>query len=173
MIGKLKICMLGASAVGKTSLVGRFLSNSFHERYATTIGVKIQSRQIPRGEHTLQLVLWDLSGDDEFQSVQPSYLLGAAGYLLVIDGTRRKTIDTALDLRERTRRTIGDVPFRVLLNKADLHSRWDIDAPTLQELEERRWSLSRTSARTGEGVEASFLALADAILHERKDQSWK
>jgi GTPase SAR1 family protein len=79
MIQKYKICMLGATAVGKTSLVMRFTSSIFHERYATTIGVKIQHRRVQLGERLIDLLLWDLSGEDEFQSVQPSYLRGAAG----------------------------------------------------------------------------------------------
>jgi small GTP-binding protein len=171
MTDKMKVCMLGATAVGKTSLVGRFLSSTFHERYATTIGVKIQARRVQRGEQALELVLWDLSGEDEFQSIQPAYLSGAAGYLLVVDGTRRQTLDTAISLQERAHKTLGDVPFLVVMNKADLQSSWDLDTQTLQALEQRGWRVAHTSAKTGEGVDATFQLLADAIL-DRQRRSW-
>jgi len=130
MTEKLKICMIGATAVGKTSLVARFVSSIFHERYTTTIGVKIQARRLQRGERSIDLIVWDLSGEDEFQSVQPFYLRGAAGYLLVIDGTRRDTNDIALSLQERARMTTGPIPFVVVLNKADLIISWDVDPRT-------------------------------------------
>jgi small GTP-binding protein len=167
MIEKFKICLIGATAVGKSSLVSRFVSSIFQERYATTIGVRIQARTVQRGEQEVKLIVWDLSGEDEFQSVQPSYLRGAAGYLIVIDGTRRETIDTAISLEARARATIGDAPFLVVLNKADLIVSWDIDARDLEALEQRKWMIIRTSAKTGEGVEEAFNRLVDAILDGR------
>ena len=117
---KLKVCMIGATAVGKTSLVARFVDRVFEERYTSTIGVRIQARHVQRQGRLVTLVLWDLSGEDEFQGVQPSYLRGMAGYLLVVDGTRRHTLDTARDLEARVRATMGALPFIVVLNKADL-----------------------------------------------------
>lgn len=167
MIEKFKMCMIGATAVGKTSLVARFVSSIFHERYATTIGVKIQARQVRRGDRVANLILWDLSGQDEFQNVQPSYLRGAAGYLVVIDGTRRETIDTAISLQALAATTIGDAPFVVALNKADLIASWDIDARAQEALDRRGWNVIRTSARTGDGVEEVFDRLLDGILQRR------
>jgi len=167
MTEKLKICMIGATAVGKTSLVARFVSSIFHERYTTTIGVKIQARRLQRGERSIDLIVWDLSGEDEFQSVQPFYLRGAAGYLLVIDGTRRDTIDIALSLQERARMTTGPIPFVVVLNKADLIISWDVDAQDLGALEQRGFSIVHTSAKTADGVEEAFNRLVDMILAAR------
>jgi small GTP-binding protein len=167
MTEKFKICLIGATAVGKTSLVLRFMSSIFQERYETTIGVKIQARDLQRGDHNVKLIVWDLSGEDEFQSVQPSYLRGAAGYLIVVDGTRRETIDTAITLEAAARATVGDAPFVVVLNKADLTVSWDIDKRTLDALHRRSWTLCRTSAKTGEGVEEAFELLVDAILAAR------
>jgi small GTP-binding protein len=167
MTEKLKVCMIGASAVGKSSLVSRFVSSIFQERYATTIGVRIQVRPVRRGDRVVNVVLWDLNGEDEFQSVQPSYLRGAAGYLVVIDGTRRETVDTAISLQQRARATIGDAPFLVILSKVDLVASWDIDREIEEALERRGWTLVRTSAKTGDGVEDAFNRLVDAILARR------
>jgi small GTP-binding protein len=160
---KLKICMVGATAVGKTSLVERFVTSIFRDRYSTTIGVKIQTRRVRSGDRDCDMILWDLSGQDEFQNVRPEYLRGAAGYLVVIDGTRRETIDTAISLQEVARAATRNAPFIVVLNKADLVASWELDARTIASLELRGWRLMRASAKTGEGVEAAFDALVAAI----------
>jgi small GTP-binding protein len=170
-MNKLKICMIGGTAVGKTSLVMRFVRSIFNSRYTTTIGVNVLTRQVERDGRIANLVLWDLSGEDEFQSVRASYLRGAAGYLLVIDGTRRETVATALSLDERTRRTIGSVPSVVVLNKVDLAASWEVEPPSLDALSERSAIVQRTSAKTGEGVDEVFDRLVDAILKEQ-GESW-
>ena len=72
-----KVCMLGGFAVGKTSLVARFVHSIFSDRYRTTIGVKIDKKLVRAGEEELSLILWDIHGDDEFQRVRPTYLRGA------------------------------------------------------------------------------------------------
>lgn len=159
-----KVCMLGGTAVGKTSLVSRFVHSIFSDKYLTTIGVKIDKKSIRAGDQDVDLILWDLYGEDEFQKMRTSYLRGAAGYLLVIDGTRRDTVDVALNLRDSAERAIGRVPFVLVVNKADLAARWEVDDGTLSDLVRRGWSVFRTSAKTGEGVEAAFGALTRAVL---------
>ena len=171
MTEKLKICMIGATAVGKTSLVSRYVSSIFHERYATTIGVKIESREVQYAGSTVKLILWDLSGEDEFQSVQLSYLRGAAGCVVVVDGTRRGTLDTAMSLEARARAITGEIPFVVALNKVDRTADWELSRRDLEALQQRHWVLVRTSARTGDGVEEAFRRLVAGI-HERQGATW-
>lgn len=161
-----KICMLGGTAVGKTSLVSRYVRSIFSEKYLTTVGVKIDKKSVTTGNQQVDLILWDLYGDDAFQKMRMSYLRGAAGYLLVIDGTRRDTLDTALDLRDSAERAIGRVPFILIANKADLAARWEVNDAMLADLTRRGWSILRTSARTGEGVEEAFGALTRAIVQD-------
>jgi small GTP-binding protein len=163
---KLKICLIGATGVGKTSLVARYAHSIFSERYATTIGVKIETREIQRGDWRVTLVIWDLSGEDEFQAVQTGYLKGAAGYLIVVDAVRPETFETALSLELRARTITGDVPFVVVLNKGDLIGARDIDEHVLEALKTRELNVVRTSAKTGDGVEEAFDRLVDAI-HQR------
>jgi small GTP-binding protein len=155
-----KICMLGASAVGKTSLVSRFVRSLFSEKYHTTVGVKVDKKTVALGQDQMDLLLWDLYGEDEFQKMRASYLRGSSGYVLVVDGTRRETLEKAVVLQNRTEETIGKVPFVLVVNKSDLVEKWEIDDAAIAELGKRGWPAFKTSAKTGEGVEQAFLALA-------------
>ena len=129
--------------------------------------MKIEARTTRRANADLEMVIWDISGEDEFQNVQPSYLRGASGYLVVIDGTRRETLDVALMLDTRVRDVVGATPFVGVLNKADLVAGWELKATDVERLRGRGWRLARTSAKTGEGVEEAFGVLADTILENR------
>jgi small GTP-binding protein len=169
MIRKAKIGLIGATAVGKSSLTGRFVSSIFSDQYKTTIGVKIETRAIELPSGALELVIWDLSGEDEFQTVQPSYLRGASGYLLVIDGTRKETVEVAVALEARVRAAIGPVPFVVVLNKVDLIEGWELRPKDVGRLCALGWTCVEASAKTGQGVNEAFERLAKAIL---KSESW-
>ena len=96
-----KVCMIGAFAVGKTSLVRRYVHSLFSEQYMTTVGVKIDRKLVDQAGQPCALLLWDLYGEDEFQRVQLSYLRGSSGLLIVADGTRQRTLDKALELRDK------------------------------------------------------------------------
>jgi small GTP-binding protein len=159
-----KICMLGAFAVGKTSLVRRYVDSIFSDAYLTTVGVKIDKRVVTLGDETLNLILWDIAGEDEVSSVRMSYLRGASGYFLVVDGTRAATLDIARSIQQRAESEIGNVPFIALVNKLDVRNEWTVGQESLAELENAGWSVALTSARTGEGVEAAFLTLAERML---------
>ncbi|MDR6539079.1 Rab family GTPase [Variovorax soli] len=155
-----KICLLGAFGVGKTSLVRRFVDTIFSDAYLTTVGVKIDKKVLTVGTEQQALILWDIAGEDEMSAVRLSYLRGAAGYLLVVDGTRPETLETAASIQTRVVAQAGRVPFLALLNKADLQEEWALPPQRLEALEAGGWLFRRTSAKTGEGVEASFQDLA-------------
>lgn len=156
--------MIGSFAVGKTSLVSRFVHNTFSEKYLSTVGVKIDRKVVRQADQDINLMLWDLHGDDAFQRVRMSYVKGAHAYILVIDGTRRATFDTAIQLHGQIREAHGDLPFIVALNKADQEAEWEIDNKTLTELEADGWNLVRTSAKDALGVENLFQQITDSIM---------
>jgi small GTP-binding protein len=124
-----KICMLGSFSVGKTSLVRRFVESIFSDAYQTSIGVKIDKKVVRAGNEDVTLVLWDIHGEDVYQKIRMSYLRGMSGYLLVVDGTRRQTLDDALALNERVIQEAGKVPAVLVMNKSDLTEKWEIDSP--------------------------------------------
>ncbi len=159
-----KICLLGSFAVGKTSLTSRFVHSLFSDKYLTTIGVKVSKKVLQIRTEECILVIWDRAGEDEFQAVEAAYLRGASGYLLVADGTRRATLEQAVALQEKAVAAVGRVPFRLLPNKADLQDDWEVEESALAELSARGWVCQPTSAKTGAGVEAAFLGLAERMM---------
>jgi len=159
-----KICMIGDFAVGKTSLVARFVHTVFSDKYLTTVGVKIDTKALTLEDaRQCKLILWDIAGSSALTTVERSYLKGAAGYLLVVDGTRRSTLDAARQLHAQVRETMGELPFQVLINKADLSEQWEIGDDDIKELERAGWPVTRSSAKSGAGVEDSFKALAACV----------
>ncbi len=161
-----KICIVGASATGKTSLLTRFVKSISSDIYRSTVGVKIDKKIVKVGEHELNLILWDIHGEDEFQKMQMSYVRGSAGYLLIVDRTRRKTLDQAFILQQRVEKTIGKVPFILIFNKSELIDKWEIDDATVDKLSPKNWTVIKGSAKTGLGVEEAFLTLAEKMLEE-------
>ncbi|MDX2505295.1 MAG: Rab family GTPase [Gammaproteobacteria bacterium] len=159
-----KVGLLGAFAVGKTSLVQRFVRGLFSDKYLTTLGVKIDKKSLLVNNQDVELIVWDLAGEDEFMKVRLSYLRGASGIFLVVDGTRGETLDTALTLQKKVEDEIGRIPFALLINKADLASEWDIDKTRIDRLAQRGWTVLETSAKTGQGVEEAFQLLTAEIL---------
>lgn len=159
-----KICMVGSFAVGKTSLVRRFVTETFSDKYLTTLGVKIDSKDLRVGDRDVKLMLWDLAGEDEFQSVRTQYIRGAGGLLYVVDGTRRGTAATVLELKRRIDSELGPLPFLLLINKSDLRSEWEVDDRALAALGMADWERLETSALNGTEVETAFQRLGELML---------
>ncbi len=155
-----KICMLGAFSVGKTSLVRRYVSSVFSDAYLTTVGVKIDKRMVELDGREVAMILWDIAGEDDVSTVRMSYLRGCAGYVLVVDGTRAVTLDVARSLQSRVQAEVGPVPFTLLVNKSDLADQWAVPDAELEALRALGWSVRRTSAKSGDGVEDAFRELA-------------
>lgn len=164
MISK-KICMVGDFGVGKSSTVARYVNNVFSEKYQTTVGVKIDTKQLDISQRqSLKMVIWDIAGTDNLKQMNANYLRGAAAYLLVADGTRAETLETALDLKKQVEAVAGDIPFVGLLNKADLNDDWEIPDSQFDGLLARGWSFYKTSALDGSNVELAFQELAKKIV---------
>jgi small GTP-binding protein len=162
-----KICMLGSFAVGKTSLVRRFVESIYSDKYHTTVGVKVDKKVVLVDADEVTLLLWDIEGAETEHDLRKSYLRGASGYLLVADGTRSDTLYKALALQTRAQETVGPVPFLLLLNKSDLADLWSISSRELEALKQKDWHVINTSAKTGQGVEEAFLTLAQRMVETK------
>jgi len=159
-----KICMLGSFAVGKTSLVRRFVESIYSDVYQTTVGVKIDKKNVQVEDKEVSLVLWDIYGEDDYQKMRWTYLRGASGYLLVADGTRKATLEKAVSLEQKVREEVGVIPFVLVINKSDLIRDWELDPALESQLAAQGWNMLRSSAKTGEGVEDSFALLTRKML---------
>ena len=158
-----KICLTGDPAVGKTSLIRRFVLDLFDDTYLTTIGAKVTKRRMALDfpdrslRVNLSLMIWDVAGQKEYRQFHDMYLRGMEGVMAVADLTRKGTfagLETSMALADRMGK---EVPMIFLLNKCDLG-----DAP-YEELKEIRTKASPhgipvlvTSARTGTNVELAF-----------------
>ena len=160
---KMKVCMLGAFAVGKTSLVQRFVNSMFSEKYKTTLGVKIDKKQMLIENQNVDMILWDLAGEDEFMKVRSSYLRGSSGAILVADGTRPETLETAIELHHKVNREVGHIPFVMLINKSDLKENWLMHQERLNQLKASGWEIIEVSALDSSNVEYAFQTLASEI----------
>ena len=156
-----KVCMVGVFGTGKTCLVQQYVHSIFAAKYQTTVGVKIDRKDVRSGDHDVRLMLWDLEGRDGTRDVNSSYVRGAHGILYVADGTRRETVDELFDIRGHVAEAIGDVPSVIALNKVDLTDEWKLSPADETEVASRGVHLIRTSAKTGEGVEQAFQWLTD------------
>lgn len=163
MIAK-KISLLGSFAVGKTSLVARFVHSMYTDAYHTTVGVKVDKKELPVGEEIVKLMIWDIAGKDEFFKPPDSYLKGSAGFLLVVDGTRVSTVAVAQELWSQVRTVVGEIPLVLLINKCDLIAEWEVEDSALEPFQEAGVKIIKTSAKTGEQVEEAFEALARMMI---------
>ncbi len=157
---KKKICLMGAFSVGKTSLVSRFVYSVFSNRYLTTVGVKVDKKELRVSGQDVRLMIWDLAGEDDVQETRVSYARGASGIFYVVDSTRQETLAVAKRLKERVDESAGDLPFFLLINKTDLVDEQAISDDAITEMESAGWRTIRTSAKTGDGVESAFVELA-------------
>jgi len=163
-----KICMVGSFGVGKTSLVARYVKSIFSDKYLTTLGVKIDKKSLSVDGEEVNLMLWDLAGEDALTVIKPMQLRGASGYILVADGCRASTLDAAIDLQSRVEAELGSLPFTCVVNKVDLRDSWEVDDTALDRLRTLGWPFLLTSAKSGEGVEALFQSLAERMVREKK-----
>lgn len=155
-----KVCMLGDFGVGKTSMVARFVRSTFSAKYLTTVGVKVDSKEVAlAGGGSLKLVVWDIAGRSVLDAMGANYLRGASALLLVADGTRESSLSSALNLLMQSRALLPGALAVLAVNKLDLVDRWEVAPATLAELR-RTLPVFETSALSGDGVEAVFAHIA-------------
>ncbi len=133
-----KVCVVGDFAVGKTSVVERFVTNQFSEKYLSTVGVKIDTKEI------------------DFPA--PS------GFIYVADGTRPDTLTAIEHLHSQITEKYGAAAFVLLINKRDLMHDWTVSDEYLDALSKSYGNVYRTSAKTGDDVEQAITRLAELII---------
>lgn len=176
-----KTMVVGEGAVGKTTLVNRYVTGVFERDYKTTIGsqfaVKLTHVSPPDSEYStgIKMQIWDVAGQARFKAVRKMYYSGAAGIVLVFDVTRRRSFSELVKWVEESDESIGiRVPILCVGNKTDLPDRAVPSDEAKRWAEDKGFLYMESSAKTGEGVADMFTVLAEVMWREaRKAQESK
>jgi small GTP-binding protein len=156
-----KVILTGSFGVGKTSLFNRFIYNQFDEKYLTTIGVKVNKKELEIDGEAMSILLWDIAGEISQDKVPVSYFLGATGLFYVFDLTRPSTHKNILSDLEYLKSIVPDAVIKVVANKKDMLS--DEQLAEIKAQLPIAWD-AVTSAKTGENVENLLENLAKSII---------
>lgn len=156
-----KIVLLGHFGVGKSSLIRRFVENTFSDDYKVTIGVHILKKSVDVSGKTVSMIIWDIEGNEDAQKTRPSYLKGTAGYIYVFDASRPSTYAAINDDLAFLQNMLPDAPVHLVGNKVDL-----VELSKLKTvLKEKDINCDYfSSAKTGENVETLFKSLAEKLI---------
>jgi small GTP-binding protein len=158
-----KIVVVGDAAVGKTSLIVRYVKGVFNPSYIITLGVNFFIQDINIGENTLRLQIWDTAGQERFGPVRQKYYKGARGAVAVFDLAKPESFDRLDFWVKEVKQACGDIPLVFVGNKADLR-------PTVTSDQIQNFAAGynlqyiETSAKTGMNTVKPFLLLAPQIL---------
>jgi len=158
-----KLILGGDGAVGKTSLVHRFVENSFQTDYKATIGTSIMKKECDFKdlESSVRFVIWDLAGQTQFRRVRKSYLSNAEAGILVYDVTRHRTYEKIHKWFEEIKEVTPKISLILVGNKIDLVDQREVSREEGEELaNELGVSYIETSAKTGENIDEAFRMLA-------------
>jgi small GTP-binding protein len=163
----LKLCLLGDGAVGKTSLVRRYVFDVFDDKYLMSFGTKVSKKTVAFDSTQVDLMIWDILGQRTHGSLHAAYYRGAAGALAVCDRTRQETVDSLSSWVDGFVSVVGDMPLIILANKCDLEP--SISMADLRSFCDSIGSpLLETSAKTGANVEEAFVDIARRMVEGAK-----
>ena len=166
---KSKVCLVGEVAVGKSSLISRYVANMFDDRYIMTIGTKISKKTVDvslKGANaSCEMTIWDIMGEKGFrQLLKEAYFYGANGILAVCDVTRTSTLEDLDDWIDHVLKVVGEVPVFVAVNKMDILEQSQFDEDAVRAFTKAyNAPYAYTSAKTGKNVEAAFQSLGAAM----------
>ncbi len=169
---KIKICLVGEGAVGKTCLIRRFIHDQFDDKYISTLGAKVSKKEItirnPKGdgEVDVDMTVWDIMGEKGFRELlKEAYFHGAQGILAVCDVTRKETLQELPEWVDSVNKVTGTIPMMLLANKCDLTDQRVLSDDDVRKVADGyRAPWFWTSAKSGENVEDSFKRLAETVV---------
>jgi len=161
--------------VGKTSLIRRFVLDTFEDKYVVTVGTKITKKEITvfkpeiGGEVHVDMTIWDIMGEKGFRELlKDAYFFGANGVLAIADLTRKKTLDDLDDWIDGVEKIVGKIPIFIVVNKCDLIDQAQF---SLKEVSQTAKAFDSeflyASAKTGEGVEQCFKKLGEYVVEHQ------
>lgn len=158
-----KVVVVGDAAVGKTSLIVRYVKGVYNPSYIITLGVNFFVQDIGIGTQKLRMQIWDTAGQERFGPVRQKYYMGARGALLVFDQSNKESFQRLDFWMDEVQRIAGDIPCVLVGNKADL-----MPSVTSEEIQEfvskHNLAYVETSAKTGQNTVKPFFLLASLVL---------
>jgi len=172
---KLKICLVGDSGVGKSSIIRRYVLDIFNDAYLQTLGAKVTKKSLVfpalrRGAPVeIVMTIWDIMGNAGFQELlKDSYFYGCQGVLAVADVTSRTTLEGLDGWIDRAWDVAGEVPVHILVNKVDLVAGAGEEEDRIRAFSSAYDSpYAFTSAKRGDNVSRAFEDLARRIVEPR------
>jgi len=163
-----KVCLLGASGAGKTSLARRLTEGVFDAGYRSKLSMAIRKAPLQLDDISLELLLWDPGGVEAWAQYNPSFISGASGLAFVVDATDPSTLDHLLEAQTKGRGFIGSRPSILIVNKIDLTPAFALTKQQLDAAGKLDWYIAQASAKSGYNVGEAFERLAKMMLPARK-----
>ncbi len=164
-----KIIIFGDAAVGKTTLVQRYVSGSFKQDTRLTIGVEFHVKQVKIGNDLVIMQIWDFGGEDRFRFMLPSYCLGAQGGIFIYDVTAAATILHLSNWMEIFRKYTTGIPIIVAGTKCDLvkERKVNIAEAAVRGNEFDVADVMEISSKTGQNVNLLFETIARLMINRK------
>jgi len=160
-----KLVLLGDSAVGKSSLVLRFVRGQFFEYQESTIGAAFLTQNVSLNDYTVKFEIWDTAGQERYHSLAPMYYRGAAAAVVVYDITNAESFARAKSwVKELQRQGSPNIVIALAGNKCDLASKRKVEAAEATEYaKDSGLFFMETSAKAALNVEELFKAIAKKL----------
>ena len=171
----LKIILLGDIAVGKTSIIARYINNSFEDNYKCTIQADQQTKIIKEDENTfIKLNIWDTVGQEKFRSLTRQYYNGCHGAIIVFDLTNKKSFDYIPNWIDEIK-NFGDKNTIIIIlgNKSDLTSEREISQNEIKNKLEDEYFYFEVSAKNGNNISMVFDKMKKLIMEIKKEEEKK
>lgn len=170
---KIKVSLLGDGAVGKTSLIKKYVYDEFEDKYLLTLGAKTIMKKIDmvttdsKTPVECNLMIWDIMGQKEFERLHKTFFRGTKGAFIVTDYTRRETLESVEDWIRRLFEVTGPIPMVFVINKSDLEDKAEYKKEELERIASKYGStVYMSSAKTGINVEHFFYKLAQMLVEK-------
>ena len=166
---KIKVTVIGDGSVGKTSLIQKFTQGTFKTDYSKTIGAQLTKYKTEIDGYRIELIFWDIAGQDDFHFLRPSFYRYSKAAIIVYsleeNDLGKRSFEHITKWYEDVKQFCGEIPVVLFANKVDLINEQSLDKTKIQNLVKELNFLGYyiTSAKTGQGLDDAFNALSKEI----------
>lgn len=165
-----KIVLIGDYGVGKSTSIHRFVEDKFRANYVPTLGVQITKKSFEIDEHSIDLLIWDVAGQDRYLMVRQRFYNGVQGILMLYDITRKSSLDNINRWHKEVIKHTGPIPVILIGNKIDLEDKREVYEDDVNGiLQENNIEVKlkiETSAKEGLKTEEAFLFLVNYLIEK-------